>query len=477
MFDIELRRQKAFFVALDAIVIAGAAMLAALLNDRRHAVPCMFCPANRVHTVMAAGLLAFCWVVAARAARLYEPGRRRTEDLIAISSASCATTLALLAVSFLDHSQLPRLTVGSGLMLAMLSVPASRYLLRRLLEAVYAHPAVTIPMVIVGLNPVARYVSEQIREIARHYEFLGFIYERAPRDETATRPVLGGTDRIAELAARHRNLEAAIILPDASVEESERIIRICEHHHVRWRVMPPMLRSLASGLTVDMAGVVPLIGPRSSNITGLNFILKRGFDLVAGLFALAITAPVIALAAFAIRIFDGAPVLLRQTRVGIHGKPFDLFKFRTMRASASDDMHRAYVQQWIGSSPPAKTDGGQPDLFKLANDPRITRIGKWLRRFSIDELPQIFNVLRGQMSLVGPRPALPYELELYEDWHRRRLGALPGITGLWQVSGRNRLSFEQMVKLDIKYIEEWSLEEDLRILARTVPALLNGGGH
>jgi lipopolysaccharide/colanic/teichoic acid biosynthesis glycosyltransferase len=135
------------------------------------------------------------------------------------------------------------------------------------------------------------------------------------------------------------------------------------------------------------------------------------------------------------------------------------------------------VRQWISQGDGAARGGdGGARVFKLTNDGRVTAVGRWLRRFSIDELPQLVNVVRGEMSLIGPRPALPYELELYQPWHLRRLQAAPGITGLWQVSGRNHLSFDEMVQLDVQYLQGWSFAGDLRILARTVPAMLRGGG-
>jgi lipopolysaccharide/colanic/teichoic acid biosynthesis glycosyltransferase len=150
-----------------------------------------------------------------------------------------------------------------------------------------------------------------------------------------------------------------------------------------------------------------------------------------------------------------------------------------MRSEGGDKAHREYVKKWIRLGERAATNGANHDgekIFKLTDDKRITRVGRIIRRYRIDELPQIINVLRGDMSLIGPRPALPYELELYKGWHRRRLDAVPGITGLWQVSGGNRLSFDDMVRLDVKYIEDWSLISDIKILARTVPVLLRGEG-
>jgi lipopolysaccharide/colanic/teichoic acid biosynthesis glycosyltransferase len=144
---------------------------------------------------------------------------------------------------------------------------------------------------------------------------------------------------------------------------------------------------------------------------------------------------------------------------------------------ASDAAHRKYTSRWIADGRPFANGNGQPALYKMIKDPRITRLGAVLRRFSIDELPQLINVLRGDMSLIGPRPAIPYEVELYQDWHRHRLDAPPGLTGLWQVNGRNRLSFDEMVRLDIDYIDHWSLARDLEILARTPGVVLKGDGQ
>jgi lipopolysaccharide/colanic/teichoic acid biosynthesis glycosyltransferase len=221
----------------------------------------------------------------------------------------------------------------------------------------------------------------------------------------------------------------------------------------------------------------PALVADAVGIEGLNFALKRAFDLIAGVLLLIAAAPFLAVGALAVWLFDRGPILFRQTRIGMRGRPFSILKLRTMRSAADDSSHRDYVRQWIRHGDAAAQDSSAGErVFKLANDTRVTPVGRWLRRFSIDELPQLINVIRGEMSLIGPRPALPYELELYEPWHLRRLQAAPGITGLWQVSGRNHLSFDEMVQLDVQYLQGWSFAGDLRILARTVPALLRGGG-
>ncbi len=211
-----------------------------------------------------------------------------------------------------------------------------------------------------------------------------------------------------------------------------------------------------------------------SDLRAFNPVRKRVLDLVLLVPILLVAGPLMALVALAIWLCDGRPILFRQVRLGMGGRPFEMLKFRTMRP-ASDAAHREYAARWIEQGRPFSDGDGA--VYKMADDPRITRLGAILRRFSLDELPQLINVVRGEMSLIGPRPAIPYEVEHYQPWHRRRLEAPPGLTGLWQVSGRNRLSFDEMVRLDIDYIDHWSVARDLAILARTPRAVLAGEGR
>ena len=201
--------------------------------------------------------------------------------------------------------------------------------------------------------------------------------------------------------------------------------------------------------------------------------IKRAIDVVGSLLALLVLAPLFALIACAIKLTSQGPVFFRQQRVGQYGARFIFLKFRSMYVNNQADIHKQYVKQLIAGQA-AQSPGG---VFKITNDPRVTRLGKWLRRTSLDELPQFINVLRGEMSLVGPRPPLPYEVEAYDVWHRRRLlEARPGITGLWQVNGRSRTKFDDMVRLDLQYAREQSLLLDLKILLQTPAAVLSGDG-
>jgi len=191
---------------------------------------------------------------------------------------------------------------------------------------------------------------------------------------------------------------------------------------------------------------------------------KRVLDVALAGALLAITSPVWLVFAVAIGATTRGPVLFRQQRIGLSGVPFTVLKFRTMHHRASEEAHERFVTSMI-SGPPAMTPTGA--IHKLQDDPRITRAGRWIRRTSLDELPQLVNVLRGEMSLVGPRPPLAYEVAKYEPWQLERLAVRPGITGLWQVSGRNRLTYFEMCEIDVRYVRDWSLQMDLRIIMRT----------
>jgi len=281
---------------------------------------------------------------------------------------------------------------------------------------------------------------------------------------------------LSDILRVHPCLEAAVAIPDAPLADQARMVALCEESRLRWWVVPWVYRSAPTGLRVDTVGLIPMVGRRGSNVEGLNYLVKRVFDVVCASLILIVAMPIIALAALAIFIFDGRPIFFRQQRIGAQGRRFEMLKLRTMKTSSADSVHRQYVQRWISDGRKANADDNGGTVFKLANDSRVTSVGRILRKFSLDELPQLFNVVRGDMSLIGPRPALPYEVEHYQDWHRRRLEGLPGITGLWQVSGRNQVSFDEMVKLDVQYLEDWSLTTDIQILFRTIPVLLRGEG-
>jgi len=205
--------------------------------------------------------------------------------------------------------------------------------------------------------------------------------------------------------------------------------------------------------------------------------MKRVLDIIAASIVLVLAAPFAAIVALLIKLSSPGPVLFRQTRIGENGKEFQFYKFRSMRVGNDDSRHRQYIKAFIeGDEQELRRLQGGTKIYKMTSDDRVTPVGKFLRRTSLDELPQLINVLRGEMSMVGPRPHLPYEVELYKDWHRRRLQGLPGITGWWQIHGRSRVPFDEAVRMDIWYLEHQSLVLDIRIMCRTITKATVGRG-
>ncbi len=207
-------------------------------------------------------------------------------------------------------------------------------------------------------------------------------------------------------------------------------------------------------------------------------VIKRAMDIAGSTLMLILCAPVFLIVALAIKTSSKGPVLFKQRRVGQYGQHFTFLKFRSMQVNNDHSVHKEYVTQFIASGASKQPSNGTGEgVYKLTNDTRVTRVGKFLRRSSLDELPQFLNVLKGEMSLVGPRPPIPYELAAYQTWHRRRLLEVkPGITGLWQVTGRSRVTFDEMVRLDLRYATSWSPSLDFTILMRTPLAVLKGEG-
>jgi exopolysaccharide biosynthesis polyprenyl glycosylphosphotransferase len=237
-------------------------------------------------------------------------------------------------------------------------------------------------------------------------------------------------------------------------------------------------------LALDEANSSRSYNNSSRDITSVNqggkplqIFLKRVIDIVISIAVLVISLPFSIAIALIIKITSKGPVLFKQERIGKDGNPFIFLKLRTMRTGASDERHRQFCRDFIKGSISAGDPGGDKEVtYKIVDDPRITGIGRFLRKSSLDELPQFINILKGDMTLVGPRPSLKYEYKYYNDWHKRRVLVKPGLTGLWQVSGRSNVSFQEMINLDLYYIENWSIILDIKIILRTIPVVLFGKG-
>ena len=285
-----------------------------------------------------------------------------------------------------------------------------------------------------------------------------------PRPQNGLRS-LGKLDELAEVLAGERVQEVIIADPDFPQDKAVELVDLCHQSGVTVHVAPSTMEILIDRAEFVPGQTVPLFTLRPPVFEGIDYALKRTFDLVFATLGLILLSPVLLASAIAVRLSSRGPVIYRSVRPGIAGKPFYCFKFRTMRDRADqiqDDLE------------PLNEQTGA--LFKIRHDPRLTKVGRFLRRFSLDELPQLANVVRGEMSLVGPRPLPMRDFERLEEWHKKRYLVLPGITGLWQVSGRSELDFDDLVRLDFLYLERWSMLLDLSILLKTIPAVLTRRG-
>jgi len=249
-----------------------------------------------------------------------------------------------------------------------------------------------------------------------------------------------------------------------------KLIRWCEDHDVALQYVPSLTGLYTSHITVDTLAGYPIIELSPTPLSGWGRVIKRLFDIVVTLVGMIVALPIMLIVSIMVKLTSKGPVIYAQTRIGELGKPFTFYKFRSMYTEMSPGLGGKEADQMLEQLRQRNEADGP--LFKLADDPRVTRVGKFIRKTSLDELPQLFNVLLGQMSLVGPRPALPNEVAQYSDIAKRRLLVKPGLTGPWQVSGRSDVSFDEYVQLDTFYIEHWSLFLDVKILLLTFGAVL-----
>lgn len=321
-------------------------------------------------------------------------------------------------------------------------------------------------VLIAGAGEVGRAVMRNI--VARPelgYQVVGFVDDDVSRGDLGRFKALGGLDNIGTVLKNERVDEVVITLPWMYHRTIMGLVRAAESHGVRARVVPDLFQLSLSRVDFDDLGGIPVMAIKEARISRGGRLVKRLLDILLALAGLSVLALLLPFIGLAIKLDSPGPVFFKQKRVGENGRTFYIVKFRSMRAGAEEQ------QEQLRS----RNQATGP-LFKIKQDPRLTRVGLVLRRSSLDELPNLWNVLRGEMSLVGPRPGLPQEVAQYEPWHRQRLEVAPGITGLWQVSGRSDISFDEMCLLDIYYIENWSLGLDLVVLLRTIPRVLFARG-
>jgi exopolysaccharide biosynthesis polyprenyl glycosylphosphotransferase len=317
---------------------------------------------------------------------------------------------------------------------------------------------------LVGSGKHIEAVAHALERRARTRVGLAGYISLNPRPQNGLRS-LGQMDDLPEVLARERIQEVIIADPDFPQEHAVELVDLCHQRGVTVQVAPSTMEILIDRAEFVPGQVVPLFKLRPPVFEGIDYALKRTFDLVVASVGLVLLSPVLLIIALAVKLSSRGPVIYRSSRPGIAGRPFYCFKFRTMRQHAEQiQPHLESLNEKSGA------------LFKIREDPRLTSVGRFLRRYSLDELPQLVNVVRGEMSLVGPRPLPMRDFDRLEEWHKKRYLVLPGITGLWQVSGRSELDFDDLVRLDFLYLERWSIMLDLLILLKTIPAVLSRRG-
>ena len=434
---------------------------------------------GRILTSQVFVLIALIWPFYFFVFSVYDGRRNETlkAELLNVFLAACTSTVTLAGVLYLTYRETSRVIFILFFFLDVALLLGSRvvlwaYRLKPTHRQTSRHAVIIIGAGLVGHNIVGElrkyawanirltgYVDDDLRKQSQRFDGI---------------PVLGMLDDMAAIVAAHQVQDAIVALP---LRAHKRIVETCQilqHLGVRVYVVPDLFALSFPSATLDGFGGIPVIDLGQPSIYGGRRLAKRTFDTLAVTLGLILLSPLLLIVAIAIKLDSPGPVFYRQSRVGENGRLFTMLKFRSMKTGNDTNTHKQHIAKLIQENLSVEQLGSKS--LKLENDPRITRVGKFIRKTSIDELPQLFNVLRGEMSLVGPRPAIPYEVELYQDWHKRRLEAIPGITGTWQVKGRNRVGFDEMVRMDIRYIETQSFWLDIRILLQTPLAVVTGKG-
>ena len=396
-------------------------------------------------------------------------GSSLLEEAYRITTGTATAIVIMVAFSFFARPNLnSRLIFVYAAILIPTFLVLSRIVFRAYLASLRRRGIGVDRIVIVGAGEVGRMVMRNVAaQPELGYHILGFLDDNPDRGTTdiGRFRALGPIDQLTQVLQQMPVDEVIVALPWQAHQKIVKVVGETQLAGARPRIVPDVFAMTLGQVQLDQLNGVPLIGLQPVAITGFNLTIKRLVDVVAALLMLLITTPIWAIVPVLIRLDSPGPVFFNQVRIGRKGEPFVVHKFRSLVANA--DAQKGELM--------SRNEANGP-MFKMRNDPRMTRVGRLLRRTSLDELPQVWNVLKGDMSLVGPRPALPEEVAQYEEWHKRRLDASPGMTGLWQVSGRSTLGFDEMVLLDTFYCENWSFGLDLKILLKTIPRVVFGEG-
>jgi exopolysaccharide biosynthesis polyprenyl glycosylphosphotransferase len=451
----------------DVVGLLGAFLLAELVSG----VPAGSDAVSRREELVLFLITIPAWIVVAKLYGLYERDEERTDHSTTDEFAGVfhMVTVCTGLVAFASYlTDLAHPTVGKVAVFwaaAIALVSCGRAFARAYSRR---HVSYQQNTVIVGAGDVGQLIG---KKLLKHPEYginlLGFV-DDAPKDrreDLEHLSLLGPVERLPALVRAFDVERVVIAFSQDSHERTLALIRSLKDMNVQIDIVPRLFELVGPNYDMHTVEGVPLLGLPPPRLSRSSKLLKRTFDLALTIPGLVVLAPFFAVIALLIKLDSPGPVVFRQVRMGHNGRTFRMWKFRTMAVDADARKQEfAHLNQH-------RVNGGDPRMFKIPNDPRVTRFGRWLRRYSLDELPQLFNVLRGQMSLVGPRPLILDEDRYVEAWARQRLDLKPGCTGPWQVNGGSRIPFEEMVKLDYLYVTGWSLFGDLKLVIRTVPVL------
>jgi exopolysaccharide biosynthesis polyprenyl glycosylphosphotransferase len=391
--------------------------------------------------------------------------RPRRPGLARITAALFQVTVIALVFALASGQHFSSYYIFYGsLFFGVVYVAALRELHLRVTGWLLAQAGYQRRAVLVGSGQHIEAVAHALEGRSRTQVAVAGYISLTPRPQNGLRS-LGEIEDLPDVLTRERVQEVIIADPDFPQEHAVELVDLCHQRGVSVQVAPSTMEILIDRAEFVPGQVVPLFKLRPPVFEGIDYALKRSFDLVVAGVALSLLSPMLLAIALAVKLSSRGPIIYRSVRPGIASKPFSCFKFRTMRQHA---------EQIQADLEPLNEQTGA--LFKIRKDPRLTSVGRFLRRYSLDELPQLLNVVRGEMSLVGPRPLPMRDFDRLEEWHKKRYLVLPGITGLWQVSGRSELDFDDLVRLDFLYLERWSIMLDLSILLKTIPAVLSKRG-
>jgi exopolysaccharide biosynthesis polyprenyl glycosylphosphotransferase len=421
-----------------------------------------------IETVIFLSLLPV-WVLAAKLYGLYDRDEESAthstaDEVVSVFHLLTVGVWLFYATSWLVGLSSPdQAKIVTFWLLALVSVAAARSMARMLARRQLAYVQNAL---IVGAGEVGQLIGRKLLQHPEyHINLVGFIdaEPKERRRDLGDLTVLGSPEEIGQIIERERVDRVIVAFSRDGHEQMLDLLRAIRRHDVHIDVVPRLFEAVGATVGIHTIEGLPLVGLPPSRLSRSSRLLKRSLDVIGSATLLALFAPAMLLISFLIRRDSRGPVFFRQTRLGMDGREFTLLKFRTMHDGTDQTPHREYVKQIMSSN----ALPGSNNLYKLDRGESITRVGRWLRRTSLDELPQLINVLRGEMSLVGPRPLIPYELELFSPHHFERFLVPAGLTGLWQVEARAHSTFGEALDLDVAYARGWSLGLDLRLLLRT----------